>query len=251
MKKIFLILIILTFLFQLGKNQTSMTAEQNLGSVKVWNMTSATNDTLGKIYTIEQTSKIQLLFSPDVNNLTDKTMVVTGTYTSSDDRPAGFAYNENCNQVGNTQDKYFKPNAYLVFQNGSVSFSEKSNCNSVQVYKLIDDGLIFSDVVNARTKQSMIWRLLVQKKWTKEHKDGLKESGVDLMIVDFSIPLTLNQACSYVQGLQRDTSYQNFSYVSKISGCLLDTGTFRPFLLNGKSCHGNFPTKQSNVIVIE
>lgn len=225
-----------------------MTSTQNLGKVKVWNM-SSTDTLLGKVYTIEKNADCKLVFSPKQSELANTTMVVTGTYTSDSMKVAGSAY-ENCTQIGNQKDKYFKPNAYLSFQNGTISFNNQSSCNSIQVYKLIENSTILSDVVNARVKQPVLWRFLVQKNWTKEYPNGTKENGTDLFIVDFDTVLTLSEACVYVKGLERNTTYQNFSYISTITACLLDTGTFRPFLLDGASVDGTFPTTQSNVIVI-
>jgi hypothetical protein len=229
-------------------SQTNMTSMQSYGNVKAWDMTSA-NALLGKVYTIEKNATCNIAFSPSQRETANATMVVTGTYTSDGMKVAGSAY-KNCTQIGNQADRYFKPNAYLVFQNGTIQFSNQSACTSVQVYKLIDNSTILSDVVNSRVKTPVVWRFLVQKQWTKTYQNGSVENGTDLLIVDFNTPLTLTDACAYVKGLERNTTYSNFNFVSTITACLMDTGTFRPFLLKGSSVDGTFPTQQSNVIVI-
>lgn len=226
-----------------------MTLPRQSGKVKVWAMASA-NALLGNVYTMGRGANWNIAFSPSQNAFANAVMVVTGTYTSDDMKVAGSAY-QNCNQIGNQQDKYFKPNAYLIFQNGTISFSDQSSCNSIQVYKLIDKSTILSDVVNARTKSAMVWRFFVEKRWIIKYNDGTKEMGRELLIVDFHTALTLAEACAYVKGLERNTVYRDFNYVSTVTACLLDTGIFRPFLLNGNSVHGTFPTQQSNVIVVK
>lgn len=249
MKKIIYFLFFLTYfpcIMLLG--QTTMTSPQNLGNVKVWDVKSS-DTLLGKVYTIEKGADCKIVFSPNQKDLSYSIMIVTGTYTSDSMKVAGNAY-ENCKQIGNPNDKYFKPNAYLVSQNGTISFSNQPGCNSIQVYKLIDSSSILSDVVNARVKQPVLWRFFVEKKWTKEYQNGTEENGTDLLIVDFDTTLTLSKACAYVKDLERNTTYQNFSYISTITACLLDTGMFRPFLLNEASVDGTFPTQQSNVIIV-
>lgn len=229
--------------------QTKMSFRDDLGNVKVWDMTS-NGDVLGSVYTIERDANCALMLYPaNSNQFNGSLLAITGTYTSPGMKVAGNAY-QNCDQVGNPQDPSFRPNSYLNFIYGTIQISDMPGCNSISVYKLIEDSSILEDVVNARIKKPTMWRFLVQKNWTKQYNTGATETGIDLMIVDFNIDLTLSEACAYVKALERNTEYAQFTFVSTVSACLLDTGTYRPFLLEGKSIGGKFPTNQSNVIAI-
>lgn len=246
---ILIVIVLISFPSSLFAQTKMDSIIKDLGNVKIWSM-SSNNVSIGKVYTIEHSAICHIVFSPNKSEMADATMVITGTYTSEAMQVAGSAY-ENCEQIGNEADKYFKPNSYLDFQNGTILFADLPTCNCVQVYKLIDKGLILSDVVNARTSKTLLWRFLVQKIWSKESTNGKRINGVDLMIVDFEKPLTLTEACNYVKGLERkNAKYDGFFYFSQITACLLDTGTYRPFLLNGEEVDGKVPVEQSNVIVI-
>lgn len=238
--------------------QTTMTNPVDLGKVKVWEM-SSDNTSLGKVYTIESNAKCELVFNPTKEDISSALMVVTGTYTSATGQVAGFAYKGNQN-VGDQFDAFTqKANSYLVFANGIFSFSDNPLPNSVQVYRLIENGEILSDIVNARTKNLFEWRFLVQKSWTRLYENQTTISGTEFLVVDFSQALTLSQACDCIQGLQRFVSKyydqikkMNYSYSSSFTACILDTGVNYPFLLNGKNVHGNFSVaSQSNVIVVK
>ena len=240
----------------LSYGQTQLADQQNFGSVKVWTVRSADGATLGSAYSIEKTSKPELRFSPKRSELEVYTLVVTGTYTSTNNQVAGEAYNGVCDQIGNTADPYFKPNSYLAFTDKSIQFANNVSCNSIGVYKVVDDSILYA-VVNARTKKSLAWRFLVEKTWKKDYFGGVTNSGRDLFVIDFESPMTLSEACAHVQGLGRkNKSYydaavnESFTLTSKVVAVLLDTGTFRPFLLQGKEVHGKFPEVQSNVIVV-
>lgn len=254
LKKLMIISLLLSVVSVLG--QTELRGGKTNGPVKVWSMLSSKNDTLGKVYSLER-GQLELLFSPKPGDLHSSNAVVfTGTYTSPDGRVAGSAIDRNCKEIGNTNDALFKPNAHLVFQNGTVQFSETATCNTISVYKLID-GTVLSSIVNGRTKKSMLWRFFVEKSWSKTYIEGdSQESGKDILIVDFEKPMTLTEACDHVRGLQRTATYHDgvknkmFNYASSITAALLDTGTYRPFLLSGQSVHGPFPTQQSNVIIV-
>ncbi|MBP6925942.1 MAG: hypothetical protein KBC22_02715 [Candidatus Pacebacteria bacterium] len=207
---------------------------------------------LGKVYTVEAGAQISFLHNNPTSQGYKATMALTGAYTSDMQTMtiAGSAYDANCNEIGNPHDRLFKPNSYLAFGHGTVTFTDQPQCNAFQVYKLVDKNNILWDVVNARTKNATLWRFLVKKEWQRIHADGKVERGNDVMIVDFDKSLTLSQACSYIQELSRNTMYGTSKYTSTVTACLLDTGTFRPFLLQGKEVGGQFPQRQSNLIVI-
>ncbi len=247
--------LILAFALLLGIgcfSQANLKLSQDLGNIKVWEM-SSNNTSLGEVYTLEKNANCILVFSPTNNDIANALLVMTGTYTSTTNQVAGFAYNANGKNIGDQTDGFAKKaNSYLIFQNGIFSFSDVPATNSIQVYKLLENGSILSDVVNARTKNQFQWRFLVQKNWTRVYDNGKQEKGVDLLIVDFSPALTLNQACAYVKDLERNQKYQNFHYESNITACLLDTGMNYPFLLDDKNIHGTFSVaEQSNVIVVK
>ncbi len=241
-------------------SQTKMTNKQAIGngSVNMWTLSSSIGEDLGKVYTIEKSAVVELKLYPTPDQLSPgNTMVITGTYTSPGGKVAGLAYNKNCEVVGNTQDKFFKPNMFLQFNSGQAYFQPFASCNAIGIYMVVDDSVL-TDVVNARTKQPMTWRFFVQKSWIKTPADGASTGGLDMLIVDFNQPMQLSQACEYIKGLHRDneiyvdpTTGHQFGFYSKIRAGLLDTGAFRPFLLDGTAVHGGFPTNQSNVIIIK
>ena len=241
--------------------QTELIHERNSGVIAIWDFISGSNDTLGKAYSIEDNAFMNVLFYPKEEQVIGKNMVLSGAYTSYDGRIAGVAYNNRCNQIGNINDTLFKPNACVrLIPNGQVSLSfsdfNARDCNSIPVYQVIDYGKILWDIVNNRTSNQFKWRFLVCKNWRKSYveKDGSirNERGKDWIIVDFHESLTLSKSCQFILGMQRQTSYGGISFTSWVSACLLDTGAYRPFLLNGKNVHGTFDIKkQSNVIVVE
>lgn len=245
MKKYFLFATFICFIAK-AKCQTELKLIQDIGSVKEWDMSSA-GIILGKAYSIE--SQPKLLFHPTKDQMIDKKMVLTGTYTSPNGQVAGSAYDENNNQVGNPSDSYFKSNAFLVFSS-PLSFSKTALPNSVSVYQLIIDNTIQSQIVEKRTKTEFQWRFLVQKKWTKVFNDKSVLTGEDWVIVDFADEMKLSEACEYVLGLKREKKFTNFILTSEINACLLDTGSKRGFLFNGEMRDGQFDQVQSNVFVI-
>jgi len=231
--------------------QTNLSDKNSLGAVTVWNVSSQ-GSVLGKAYTVETGAKIRFAHMNPTPQGYQATMALTGAYTSDMQTMtiAGEAYDAYGNQIGNPFDQLFKPNAYLMFTNGTVDFSDRPAINSFQVYKLVENNNILWDVVNARTKTATFWRFLVKKDWTRTQANGKVETGTDIMIVDFETTLTLSQAASYIKELSRNTMYGTSKYVSHVDACLLDTGAFRPFLLKGKEVSGQFPQHQSNLIVI-
>ncbi len=232
-----------------GKSQNvEMLSPVDYGSVKQWNL-KAGDTVLGKVFSIEK-GEPNLVFYPTQSDFLHKTLIVTGTYTSTNDKVAGFALDENCNQVGNPSDAAFKSNAYLSF-GGTAVFTESKACSSIPVYQLLKDGQILTQVIQARTSAKTQWRFLVKKDWTKTFPDGNKLNGSEWLIIDFDKVLSLTEACNYIARLQRNTKYQFFDFSSTFNACLLDTGAFRGFLLNGQKTDGDFPTKQSNVIVFK
>lgn len=236
--------------------KTYMTEVKELSTkkLKVWNLTSEKGK-LGRVYTLEPTSNIGIKFLPTEADTQNTAMVVTGTYTSYPKVIAGNAF-KNCQNIGNPNDKLFKPNSYLVFDGGKISFNKEHGCNSISVYKLIDSSTILFDVIDARTYAQTEWRFLVQKSWEKIDTNGSKTYGDDWLIVDFTEKLTIAEACFYIKGLERTNMYYINSgtvLTSKIMGaCLLDTGINRPFLLKGISLDGTFNLSgQTNIIVVE
>lgn len=248
--------LLLTLLWvSLAFGQTQLAAKNTLGPVKIWTVRSASGQTLGTAYSIEPSAKAELKFSPTPEDLAGYLLVMTGTYTSPDGMVAGNAFNGSCEQVGNTDDP-FQPNSYLFFAKGSVRFLSSATCSAIGVYKVVDDSVLQS-VVSERTKKPFAWRFLVEKSWTKTYLENGSSSGRDLMIIDFDRSMTLLDACKHVQALGRKAcSYydaalnENFTLSSKITAALLDTGTYRPFLLEGQEVYGKFPDRQSNVIAI-
>jgi hypothetical protein len=116
-----LVLIGLLYFFAKAKSQTELNLVKDIGSIKEWNMSSG-GIFLGKIYSIE--SYPELFMYPTKSQMINRTMVLTGTYTSNSGKIAGFAYDKNKNQIGDTTDVYFKPNAFLAF-GSTVSFQEQ------------------------------------------------------------------------------------------------------------------------------
>ncbi len=241
-----LVLIGLLYFFAKAKSQTELNLVKDIGSIKEWNMSSG-GIFLGKIYSIE--SYPELFMYPTKSQMINRTMVLTGTYTSNSGKIAGFAYDKNKNQIGDTTDVYFKPNAFLAF-GSTVSFSRTVLLNSISVYQLIIDNVMQSSIIEKRTKTEFQWRFLVQKKWTKVFNDKSVLTGEDWMIVDFADGMKLSEACEYVLGLKRDKKFTNFTLTTEINACLLDTGSKRGFLLNGQMYDGKFDQIQSNVIII-
>lgn len=250
-KSISLFLLATVVSFSTFAQTTSLSNKNSLGAVTVWNV-SVQSNVLVKAYTIETGAKIRFVHMNPKLAAYQATMALTGAYTSDMQTMtiAGEAYDVYGNQIGNPFDQLFKPNAYLMFTHGTVMFTNQPAINSFQVYKLVENNDVLWDVVNARTKNATLWRFLVKKDWTRTHANGKVENGTDVMIVDFETSLTLSQASSYIQGLSRNTMYGSSQYNSTVTACLLDTGTFRPFLLKGKEVGGKFPQRQSNLIVI-
>jgi hypothetical protein len=242
------ILFVLCYCFVLkGNSQTTSSAPIDFGSIKQWDLKSG-DTLLGKVFSVEK-GKPELVFYPKQSDFTHKTLIITGTYTSDDNKVAGSALNADCNQVGNPTDLYFKPNAYLSFSS-NVNFSKTSTCNSIPVYQLIDNGVIQEDVITARSKSKTQWRFFIIKHWTETFDNGSTLKGIDYLIADFDISISISDACKYVKAMERNRPYDRYLFQSTISACLLDTGAFRGFLLNGEKKDGNFPAKQSNVIII-
>jgi|GEM_PF-2237131 len=233
--------------------QTNLSEPNSKGKITAWDVSSSGN-VLGKAYTIETSAgaRIDLALDNPTSGAYQTAMALTGAYTSNMQTMtiAGEAYDASGNQIGNPQDRLFKPNAYLAFTHGTVLFTNQPAVNSFQVYKLVENNNVLWNIVNARTKTATFWRFLVKKDWTRTHANGKVENGTDVMIVDFETTLTLSQASSYIQELSRNTMYGTSKYISTIDACLLATGTFRPFLLKGKEVGGQFPQRQSNLIVI-
>lgn len=249
------VVFIIFFNFVLRANaQTSLSLIQDFGSVKQWTMLSG-KDTLGKAYTLESIPNIK--FYPKAKDFVGKTFVITGTYTSDNDSVAGIALDNECHMVGNPKDPYFKPNGRLSFADSiefvkeSLGFYDRVPCNSIPVYILIENGNINYSFIHQRTPNKRQWRFMVHKSWIKTYSDRTTEHGAEWLVVDFDNYLTLSEACNYIAGMQRNMRYDDFKFESTLDACLLDTGTFRPFLLNGKSISGEFPLKQSNVIFVK
>lgn len=244
--KNFLVLTGLFCFFTKAKSQTELNLVQDANSIKEWNMSSV-GTFLGKVYSIE--SHPELFMYPTKNQMINRTMVLTGTYTSNSGKIAGFAYDKNKNQIGDTTDVYFKPNAFLAF-GSKISFSKTVLPNSISVYQLIIDNAIQSSIIEKRTKTKFQWRFLVQKKWTKVFNDKSILTGEDWLVVDFANNMSLSEACEYVLGLKRDRQFDSFVLTTNINACLLDTGSKRGFLLKGQMRDGQFDQIQSNVIII-
>ncbi len=243
------ILFVLCYCFVLkGNSQTvDISSPINYGSVKQWSL-KAGDTMLGKVFSVEK-GEPKLVFYPTQSDFLHKTLIVSGTYTSTDAKVAGSALDANCAQVGNINDKAFKPNAYLSFSS-AVKFSDLPLCSSIPVYQLIKDGIAQTDVIASRIKSKTQWRFFIIKKWKETFDNGSTLEGQDYLIADFDVALTLSDACAYVKALERNRYYDRYHYQSTIDACLLDTGAFRGFLLNGEKKDGNFPTQQSNVIII-
>lgn len=255
-------ILILILLPCLAHSQTMLNEEKSDGKIKVWKMTHR-GEYLGRAYSIDKNARIGVLFYPRPNEYKNMQLVVTGTYTSPDDSIAGPAFS-NCHLIGGTDDPLFKPNAYLSFtKNGAMSFENNAECTSIPVYKVINRNEIQDNIIVERTSDSLLWRFLVSKTWSKiyspdaviPNQDRVSYGG-EWIIVDMEVPLTLSEATRYVKALSRNDDYvdannQGFTYTSVVSACLLDTGSYRPFLVNGRCIDGDkFPQKQSNVIVV-
>lgn len=251
MKKCILLVLCYCFVSKMKSQSIEMSSPINYGSVKQWSL-KAGDTMLGKVFSVEK-GMPSLAFYPQSSDFVHKTLIVTGTYTSDNGKVAGTAFDDskdNCQMVGNPNDKLFKPNAYLSFFSLTVFMSTTSSCNSIPVYQVIKGGIIQEDVISARIKSKTQWRFFIIKKWKETFDNGSTLEGQDYLIADFDAALTLSDACAYVKALERNRYYDRYHYQSTIDACLLDTGAFRGFLLNGEKKDGDFPIKQSNVIVI-
>jgi hypothetical protein len=225
---------------------------KNFESIKLWYLVDQNHDGVGIVYSIERSCG--LVFSPNENDIKDATLVVSGTYTSGNGQIAEGAWDSINNQVGNLADPYFKPNCFLHVERGNIEFLDLPAPNSIGVYKLLHDNYVLSDVIAKRTSNTNHWRFLVEKKWVKVFENGQQQSGVDWLIVDMVDAMTLQDAVPLIGGLARAEYYSRdkMYFKSMISACLLDTGDYRPYLLNGEEIHGTFEIKkQSNVLVVQ
>jgi len=237
-----LLLLIVIFTIHVTNAQTKLINPKTIlnDKIKSWDVLSNGN-MVAKAYTIEKFGFVEI---------THFTSIVEGikmaaTYTSADGSIAGKA-SINCSRVGNEDDPFrWRANSYLNANDGKLSFSKRDiiPCTGVQVYQIISQNFVFDDLVNRLTKTKFKWRFLVQKEWWRD-----TSFGSDWMVVDFTTPMELAKATKIISELKRTKSYKN-NFNSSISACLLDTGIFYPFLINGIEIHGKWK-KPSNVLII-
>lgn len=240
------------------QSKTYLDLSRDYGSVKEWAVIHQGAGKIGTAFTIEKKADVDLILYPEPSDWKEAILVLTGTYTSANDSIAGEAYDDRCDQVGNTEDPYFKPNAWLSYDPygtyHSISLEDKNpKCRSVGVYRVIKDNIVLHNIIDARTKKEFAWRFLVKKEWKVSYDDGSSANGYDWMIIDFDIQTTLENAVTMISRLARrnlDTGYTG-NYSSVIDACLLDVGAFRPIIFAGKEIHGKFPQDQSNVIMVK
>lgn len=244
----------------LSEAQTTLKKQASHGGGKIisWSVIS-NGDAVGTAYTFEDGAKTKLHARATAQSLlSSAVMVLSPTYTSlAPDNTlvvAGNAIDRNGYQIGNPNDEYFQPNAYMC-TDGELSFQASPlgpGYISVPVYKLITDNYIHVDVVNARTSSATTWRFLVQKKTVKtDHFENEFFRSVSWMIVDFDKSMTLSEATGIVAGMSRDQDYTDFHLGTSISACLLDTGSYTAFLLDKQNKKGVFDfQKQTNMLMV-
>lgn len=164
------------------------------------------------------------------------------TYTSPSSKIAGWAYDENtCANVGDSTDQFTtKANAWFGVYNGAPTLDKTPHCGDVQVYQVLDKGVLNMSLLNSLTGTKTSWRLGVLKESTHTYDNGTVKKTTDFLVLDFGTGTTIQEASKMAKTLERNQRYNSHKkhLKTEISAFVMDTGSYLPYSKNGRWLRG-------------